>query len=129
MDEAITPLLNRLTRGIENATDRAADENKLLSQAMHAFSWKWLWVASFATLNASAAGALILSGSLELAWHRSELESLRTAKAVMVESIAKLDKAKSGSKLSTCAGKPCIEVDTKQAYGDEGRYKFYLFKN
>jgi hypothetical protein len=80
-------------------------------------------------LTASAAGALILSGYLAIWWNRAEMESLTEQKAVMVENIAKLDKVKGRIKLSTCEGKPCIEVDTKQAYGEGSRYKFFLFRN
>ena len=130
MNEAITPFLDRLTRDIEKATDRAADEKKQLSQAVRVFSWKWLLLACVVTLTASAAGALILSGYLELAWNRSELEGLRTEKALIVENIAALDKVKGHIKLNTCEGKPCIEVDTKHAYGDaDSRYKFFLLRN
>jgi hypothetical protein len=130
MNESITPFLDRLTRDMEKATNRAADEKKQLNQAVRVFSWKWLLVACVVTLTASAAGALILSGYLELAWNRSELESLRTEKALMVENIAALDKVKGHIKLDTCEGKPCIEVDTKHGYGDaDSRYKFFWLRN
>jgi hypothetical protein len=129
MNQAITPLLDRLNRDMDKVINRAADENKRLSRAVQVFSWKWLWIASLVTLTASAAIALILSGYLELAWHRSELESLRTEKAVMVENIAKLDKVKGSIKLDTCEGKPCIEVDTKHGYGDaDSRYRFFWLR-
>lgn len=130
MNQAITPLLDRLNRDMDAVIARAATENKQLSQVSRALSWKGLLFACVATLTASAAGALILSGYLELAWHRAELESLRTEKAVMVENIAKLDKVKGGIKLDTCEGKPCIEVDTKHGYGDaDSRYKFFWLRN
>jgi len=129
MNEAITPFLDRLTRDIEKATHRATEEKKQLNQAIRVFSWKWLLVACVITITASAAGALILSGYLAIWWNRAELESLTEQKAVMVENIAKLDKVKGGIKLSTCEGKPCVEVDTKQAYGEGSRYKFFLFRN
>lgn len=130
MNEAITPFLDRLTRDIEKATHRATEENKQLSQVSRALSWKGLLFASVATLTASAAGALILSGYLAIWWNRAELESLTEQKAVMVENIAKLDKVKGGIKLDTCEGKPCIEVDTKHAYGDaDSRYKFFWLRS
>jgi hypothetical protein len=130
MNEAITPFLDRLTRDIEKATSRATEENKQLSQVSRALSWKGLLFASVATLTASAAGALILSGYLAIWWNRAELESLTEQKAVMVENIAKLDKVKGGIKLDTCEGKPCIEVDTKHAYGDaDSRYQFFWLRS
>jgi hypothetical protein len=130
MNQSIAPFLDRLNRDMDKVINRAADENKQLSQVSRALSWKGLLFASVATLTASAAGALILSGYLELAWNRSELESLRTEKALMVENIAALDKVKGHIKLDTCEGKPCIEVDTKHAYGDaDSRYKFFALRN
>jgi hypothetical protein len=126
MNESLTPFLDRLNRDMDKITNRAAAENKQLNQAIHAFRWRWLWVASFATLTTSAAGALILSGYLELAWNRSELESLRTEKAVMVENIAALDKVKGHIKLDTCEGRPCVEVDGTGF--TEGKKSFYWIK-
>ena len=131
IDEAIKPILGQLTRDIEQTTRRAADEKKLLNQVSRALSWKGLLFASVATLTASAAGALILSGYLAIWWNRAELERLTEQKAVMVENIDKLDKVKGGIKLDTCDGKPCIEVDTKHAFGDadSSRYKFFWLRN
>jgi DNA repair exonuclease SbcCD ATPase subunit len=116
MSEAITPLIDRLTRDIEKATDRAADEKRLLKQAVQGFSWKWLLIASFATLTASAAGALILSGYLAIWWNRAELESLTAQKAVMMENIAALDKVKGQIKLETCKGRPCVGTDESEGF-------------
>lgn len=130
MNQSIAPFLDRLNRDMDKVINRAADENKQLSQVSRALSWKGLLFASVITLTASAAGALILSGYLAIWWNRAELESLRTEKAVMLENIAKLDKVKGSIKLDTCEGKPCIEVDTKHGYGDaDSRYKFFWLRN
>lgn len=130
MNQALTPILDRLNRDMDKVINCAAEENKQLSQVSRALSWKGLLFASVATLTASAAGALILSGYLAIWWNRAELESLTEQKAVMVENIAKLDKVKGGIKLDTCEGKPCIEVDTKHTYGDkDSRYRFFGLRN
>jgi hypothetical protein len=50
----------------------------------------------------------------------------------MQENIARLDKLKGHIKLSTCGenNRPCVEVETKIAYGDKGSKdrSFFILK-
>lgn len=124
VDDAIAPLLQSLA----NSTTKATEEKKQLNRAIAGFTWKFAGIAF--VITAGAACALIFAVYGAVVWQRHELESLTAQKAVMVENIAKLDKVKGGIKLDTCEGKPCVEVDTKHAYGDaDSRYQYFWLRN
>ena len=48
----------------------------------------------------------------------------------MQENIARLDKLKGHIKLSTCGenNRPCVEVETKSAYGADDDHRFFILK-
>ena len=127
VESALNPIFQRLDIAAQTAkqtTETAEKANARLNRAVLALGWK------MAAIACGVAGVLVLSVYLAVWWNRAELESLTEQKAVMVENIAALDKVKGHIKLDTCEGKPCIEVDTKHAYGDaDSRYKFFLFRN
>jgi hypothetical protein len=63
-------------------------------------------------------------------WQRHELESMRADAAEMEQNIARLEKLNGRIHLEMCGenqDKPCIKVDTKQAYGEDAssRYKYF----
>jgi hypothetical protein len=61
-------------------------------------------------------------------WERSELESLKAEKATLQENIANFDKLKGRIKIVTCDKRPCVEVETKSAYGKDEDHRFYILK-
>ena len=127
IDEALKPLLEQLTHNIEQTTERAADEKKQLNRAYALLSWKWFGLASVASVSVTA---LLLFGVYSAVWwQRHELESMRADAAEMEQNIARLEKLNGRIHLETCDNKPCIEVDTKHAFGDtDSRYKFFWLR-
>jgi hypothetical protein len=75
-----------------------------------------------------------LGGSFPVDWVATftGIRSLKAEKAAMQENIARLDKLKGHIKLSTCGenNRPCVEVETKIAYGDKGSKdrSFFILK-
>jgi len=128
---AINPLLERLTRELEKVTDKAAEEKNQLKRAQALLSWKWILLASLA--SASIAAALVFGVYSAVWWQRHELESMRTDTAEMEKNVARLEKLNGRIHLEMCgeADQPCIEVDTKRAYGKDAdsRYKFFALRN
>ncbi len=132
IDEALKPLLAQLTRDIEQATQRAADEKQQLKRAHASLTWKWLGFASLASV--SVAAVLLFGVYSAVWWQRHELESMRADAAEMEQNIARLEKLNGRIHLEMCgerADQPCIEVDTKRAYGKdaESRYKFFAIRS
>ena len=128
IDEALKPLLEQLTRNIEQTTERAADEKKQLNRAYALLGWKWFGLASVASVSVTA---LLLFGIYSAVWwQRHELESMRADAAEMEQNIARLEKLNGRIHLEMCGenkDKPCIKVDTKYAYGEDAnsRYKYF----
>jgi hypothetical protein len=99
-----------------------------LNRAVAAFGRRWLMLAGVSA--ASAFFALLMTVYAAVWWERSELESLKAEKATLQENIASLDKLKGHIKLSTCGEnkRPCVEVDTKTAFGTDPDHNFYILK-
>ena len=127
----INPLLERLTRELEKTTDRATEEKKQLTRAQALLSWKWVLLASLA--SASIAAVLVFGVYSAVWWQRHELESLTTDVAEMAQNVARLEKLNGRIHLEMCGeheDQPCVEVDTKHAYGKDAdsRYKFFRLR-
>ena len=99
-----------------------------LNRAVAAFGRRWLMLASVSA--ASAFFALLLTVYAAVWWERSELASLKAEKATLQENIASFDKLKGHIKLSTCGEnkRPCVEVETKSAYGTDDDHRFFILK-
>ena len=112
---SIDPVLQSLS-GVVKAANQAEAK---LNSAVSAFGKRWLMLAGVST--ASAFFALLMTVYAAVWWERSELENLKAEKATLQENIARLDKLKGHIKLSTCGenNRPCVEVETKIAYGDK----------
>ena len=129
IDEALKPLLEQLTRNIEQTTERAADEKKQLNRAYVLLGWKWFGLVSVASVSVTA---LLLFGVYSAVWwQRHELASMRADAVAMEQNIARLEKLNGRIHLEMCGenqDKPCIKVDTKQAYGEDAssRYKYFV---
>jgi len=123
---SVDPVLQSLSGVVEAANQAEAK----LNRAVAAFGRRWLMLAGVSA--ASACCALLLTVYAAVWWERSELESLKAEKAAMQENIARLDNLKGHIKLSTCGenNRPCVEVETKIAYGDKGSKdrSFFILK-
>jgi prefoldin subunit 5 len=121
---SIDPVLQSLS-GVVEAANQA--ETKL-NRAVAAFGKRWLMLAGVST--ASAFFALLMTVYAAVWWERSELESLKAERATLQENITSLDKLKGHIKLSTCGEnkRPCVEVETKSAYGNDEDHRFYILK-
>ena len=123
---SVDPVIQSLS-GVVTAANHAEAK---LNRAVAAFGRRWLMLAGVSA--ASACCALLLTVYAAVWWERSELESLKAEKAAMQENIARLDKLKGHIKLSTCGenNRPCVEVETKIAYGDKGSKdrSFFILK-
>lgn len=119
---SVDPVLQSLS-GVVEAANQA--ETKL-NRAVAAFGRRWLMLAGVSA--ASAFFALLMTVYAAVWWERSELESLKAEKATLQENIASLDKLKGHIKLSTCDNRPCVEVETKSAYGADDDHRFFILK-
>jgi hypothetical protein len=121
---SVDPVIQSLS-GVVAAANQAEEK---LNRATANFSKRWLMLA-----GASVAGllfALLITVYAAVWWERSELESLSAEKATMEENIARLDQLKGHLKISTCGEKsrPCVEVETKTAYGTDEDHRFFILK-
>jgi hypothetical protein len=123
---SVDPVIQSLS-GVVAAANQAEAK---LNRAVAAFGRRWLLLASVSA--ATVFFALLMAVHAAVWWERSELESLKAEKAAMQENIARLDKLKGHIKLSTCGenNRPCVEVETKIAYGDKGSKdrSFFILK-
>ena len=123
---SVDPVIQSLS-GVVAAANQAEAK---LNRAVAAFGRRWLMLASVSA--ATVFFALLMAVHAAVWWERSELESLKAEKAAMQEKIARLDKLKGQLKLSTCGenNRPCVEVETKIAYGDKGSKdrSFFILK-
>ena len=125
----INPILQGLSRELEKTTDKAIDEKNQLKRAQALLSWKWILFASFTSISVTA--LLVFGVYSAVWWQRHELESMRADVAEMEKNVARLEKLNGRIHLETCDNKPCIEVDTKRSFSDEGadsRYKFFWLR-
>ena len=112
---SVDPVIQSLS-GVVAAANQAEAK---LNLAVAAFGRRWLMLASVSA--ATVFFALLMAVHAAVWWERSELESLKAEKTAMQENVAHLDKLKGHIKLSTCENnRPCVEVETKIAYGDKG---------
>jgi len=121
---SVDPVIQSLS-GVVAAANQAEEK---LNRATANFGKRWLMLA-----GASVAGllfALLITVYAAVWWERSELESLKAEKATLQENIARLDKLKGHIKLSTCGEnkRPCVEVETKSAYGTDEDHRFFILK-
>jgi hypothetical protein len=119
---SVDPVLQSLSGVVEAANQAEAK----LSRAVAAFGRRWLMLA-----GASVAGllfAILITVYTAVWWERSELESLKAEKATLQENIARFDKLKGHIKIATCDNRPCVEVDTKTAFGTDPDHRFYILK-
>ena len=123
---SVDPVLQSLSGVVEAANQAEAK----LNRAVAAFGRRWLLLASVSA--ATVFFALLMAVHAAVWWERSELESLKAEKATLQENIARLDNLKGHIKLSTCGenNRPCVEVETKIAYGDKGSKdrSFFILK-
>lgn len=103
----------------------AKQEKKQLNRFILALNLKFFALAS-ATVFCTVF-AIIFVAHANVWWERSKLESLKAEQASMNESLANQRKLKGHINVIVCGDEniPCVEVDTKQAYGKGGRYKFF----
>jgi hypothetical protein len=127
---AVTASIDPVLKGLSGIVDAANQAEAKLNQAVAAFGRRWLILASVSA--ATVFFALLLTVYAAVWWERSELESLKAEKATLQENIARLDQLKGHIKLSTCGenNRPCVEVETKIAYGDKGSkdHSFFILK-
>jgi hypothetical protein len=121
---SVDPIIQSLS-GVVAAANQAEEK---LNRATANFGKRWLMLA-----GASVAGllfALLITVYAAVWWERSELESLSAEKATLQENIARFDKLKGHIKLSTCGEnkRPCVEVETKSAYGTDEDHRFFILK-
>lgn len=121
---SVDPVLQSLGGVVEAANQAEAK----LNRAVAAFGWRWLLLAGVST--AGAIFALLLTVYTAVWWELSELDSLKTEQATLQENIARLDQLKGHIKLATCGEnkRPCVEVETKQAYGADDGHSFFILK-
>lgn len=119
---SVDPVLQSLSGVVEAANQAEAK----LNRAVAAFGRRWLMLAGVSA--ASAFFALLLTVYAAVWWERSELESLKAEKTTLQENIARLDKLKGHIKLYTCDNRPCVEVETKSAYGTDEDHHFFILK-
>lgn len=120
---SVDPVLESLSGVVEAANQAEAKLNRATAN----FGWRWLMLAVACAAGASI--VLLASVYMTVWWERSELEGLQAEKAAMEENIARLDALKGHIRLSACGEnrRPCVEVDTSTAYGEEG-HRFYILK-
>jgi hypothetical protein len=118
---SVDPVLQSLG-GVVAAADQAEAK---LGRAAAAFGGRWLLLAGASTVGAIC--ALLLAVYAAVWWERSELDSLKTEQATLQANIARLDQLKGHIKLSTCDKRPCVEVETQAAYGDDN-HRFFILK-
>ena len=121
---SVDPILQSLSGVVEAANQAEAK----LNRAVAAFGKRWLMLAGVSA--ASAFFALLMTVYAAVWWERSELESLKAERATMQENIASFDKLKGHIKISNCGEnkRPCVEVDTKTAFGTDPDHNFYILK-
>src|SRR5450759_5176665 len=121
---SVDPVIQSLSGVVEAANQAEAK----LNRAVAAFGRRWLMLAGVSA--ASAFFALLMTVYAAVWWERSELESLKAERATMQENIASLDKLKGHIKISNCGEnkRPCVEVDTKTAFGTDPDHNFYILK-
>lgn len=121
---SVDPVLQSLG-GVVAAANQAEAK---LNRAVAAFGGRWLLLAGVST--AGAVLALLMTVYTAVWWERSELDSLKTEQATLQENIAHLDQLKGHIKLATCGEnkRPCVEVETKQAYGADDGHSFFILK-
>jgi glutathione S-transferase len=121
---SVDPVLQSLSGVVEAANQAEAK----LNRAVAAFGRRWLMLAGVSV--ASAFFALLITVYAAVWWERSELESLKAEKATLQENIASFDKLKGHIKISNCGEnkRPCVEVDTKTAFGTDPDHNFYILK-
>jgi hypothetical protein len=119
---SVDPVLQSLSGVVEAANQAEAK----LNRAVAAFGRRWLILVGVST--ASAFFALLLTVYAAVWWERSELDSLKAEKATLQENIANFDKLKGRIKIVICDKRPCVEVETKSAYGKDEDHRFYILK-
>jgi prefoldin subunit 5 len=121
---SVVPVLQSLGGVVEAANQAEAKLNK----AVAAFGWRWLLLASMST--AGAILALLVTVYAAVWWERTELDSLKAEQATLQENIAKFDQLKGHIRLATCGEdkRPCAEVETTAAYGEDEGHRYYILK-
>jgi hypothetical protein len=121
---SVDPVLQSLS-GVVAAAGQAEAK---LNRAVAAFGGRWLMLAAVST--AGAIFALLMTVYAAVWWERSELESLKAEQATLQDNIARLDQLKGHIKLATCGEhkRPCVEVETKSAYGEDNGHRFFILK-
>ena len=121
---SVTPVLQSLGGVVEAANQAEAKLNK----AVAAFGWRWLLLVSMST--AGAIFALLVTVYAAVWWERSELDSLKAEQATVQANIAKFDQLKGHIRLATCGEhkRPCAEVETTAAYGEDEGHRYYILK-
>ena len=123
---AVTASIDPVLKGLSGVVDAANQAEAKLNQAVAAFGRRWLILASVSA--ATVFFALLMAVYAAVWWERSELENLKAEKAAMQENIARFDKLKGHIKLATCDKRPCVEVETKSAYGTDDDHRFFILK-
>jgi prefoldin subunit 5 len=121
---SVDPVLQSLG-GVVAAAHQAEAK---LNRAVAAFGGRWLMLAGAST--AGAIFALLMTVYAAVWWERSELESLKAEQATLRDNIARLDQLKGHIKLATCGEhkRPCVEVETKSAYGEDDSHRYFILK-
>lgn len=121
---SVDPVIQSLS-GVVEAANQAEEQ---LNRAVAAFGRRWLMLAGASVT--SLLFAFLIAVYAAVWWERSELESLKAEKAAMKENIARLDHLKGHIKVFTCGEnkRPCVEVDTKSAYGTDEDHRFFILK-
>ena len=121
---SVDPVIQSLS-GVVAAANQAEAK---LNRAVAAFDRRWLMLAGVST--ASAFFALLMTVYAAVWWERSELESLKAEKATLQENIARFDQLKGHIKIANCGEnkRPCVEVETKSAYGTDEDHRFFILK-
>jgi hypothetical protein len=121
---SVDPVLQSLSGVVEAANQAEAKLNRVVA----AFGRRWLMLAGVSA--ASAFFALLMTVYAAVWWERSELESLKAERATLQENIARFDKLKGHIKLANCGEnkRPCVEVETKSAYGTDDDHRFFILK-
>lgn len=121
---SVDPVLQSLG-GVVAAANQAEAK---LNRAVAAFGGRWLMLAGAST--AGAIFALLMTVYVAVWWERSELESLKAEQATLQDNIARFDQLKGHIKLATCGEhkRPCVEVETKSAYGEDDSHRYFILK-
>lgn len=121
---SVDPVLQSLG-GVVAAANQAEAK---LNRAVAAFGGRWLMLAGAST--AGAIFALLMTVYVAVWWEHSELESLKAEQATLQDNIARFDQLKGHIKLATCGEhkRPCVEVETKSAYGEDDSHRYFILK-